>query len=145
MPLIKKFKELNVADWSLVARAFMVVVSVRIALWTLPFKVTQVWVDRFRATTGPVRELDRHTINRTAWAVIAVSRRVPGATCLTQGMATQILLGRLGQESKLHLGVSRKNNGKFEAHAWVETQGRVINGGGVEGFDRFTRLEKHSS
>jgi hypothetical protein len=55
-------------------------------------------------------------------------------------MAMQVLLGRLGQRSELRLGVARKLGGQLEAHAWVETQGRIVIGGAVEGFQRFARL-----
>jgi hypothetical protein len=145
MRLILRYKQLSGEERRLFFRALILVVAIRFALWTLPFKVTRAWVDRLRKPPGPARELDRRSIGRVAWAVQAASRRIPGATCLTQGMATQILLGRFGQPSELHLGVARKVNGKFEAHAWVETQGRVVNGGEIEGFHRFARLEKRSS
>jgi hypothetical protein len=41
-------------------------------------------------------------------------------------MVLQALLRRQGIDSGLHLGV-RKDSGPFEAHAWVEIDGVVVN------------------
>jgi hypothetical protein len=55
------------------------------------------------------------------------SRYVPRATCLTQALTAQMLLGWAGLNSRLHIGV--RLDGKFEAHAWVEGPGRIVVGG----------------
>jgi hypothetical protein len=132
---------LSVCERRLFLRALILVAAIRVSLWVLPFRLTRMWVGRMSKTAGPKRDLDRLNIQRLAWAVEAAGRRIPGATCLTQGMAMQVLLGRLGQHSELHLGVARKLGGQLEAHAWVETQGLVVMGGAVEGFHRFARLQ----
>jgi hypothetical protein len=72
------------------------------------------------------------------WAVTAASRYVPGATCLAQALAAQVLLGRTGYPARLRIGVAKGEERKFEAHAWVESQGRVVIGG--PGLGRFTPL-----
>ena len=145
MRLLARYNELSNGERGLFFRAFFLVLVIRLALWTLPFSVTRGWIDRLRRPVAGNRELDRRSIRQVAWAVEASSRRIPAASCLTQAMATQVLLGRLGQASELHLGVARKPNGQFEAHAWIETQGRVVNGGAIEGFHRYARLKKGMS
>lgn len=144
MSPIKRYKQLSAAERGLFFRALFVVAAVRLALWTVPFSLTQCWVSRLREPANVRAALDRRTIRRVVWAVEAAARRIPRATCLTQGMATQIMLGQLGQASKLHLGV-RNLNGRFQAHAWVEAQGCIINGSAIQGFDRFVVLESKSS
>jgi hypothetical protein len=144
MSLIKRYRQLSAAERGLFFRALFIVAALRLALWTVPFRLTQCWVSRRRKPAGAREPLDRHTISRVVWAVEAAARRIPRATCLTQGMATQVMLGQLGQASKLHLGV-RNLNGKFEAHAWVEAQGCIINGSAIQDFDRFVVLENKSS
>jgi Transglutaminase-like superfamily len=121
-----------------------VVASIRVALWALPFRVTRRWVERFGKPPEPSRELDRRTLRRVAWAVDAAARRIPLATCLVRGMAAQILLGRLGQKSVLRLGVARKPDGAFDAHAWVEAQGRIVTGDAVDGFHRYALLKSQT-
>jgi hypothetical protein len=141
-----RYRKLSADERRFFFRALVLVAAIRLALWTLPFRVTRSWVDYLRMPAGPECELDRRSIRQATWAVAAASRRIPGATCLTQGMATQVLLGRLGQHSELHLGVVRNQpKGQFKAHAWVEIRGRVINGGAIEGFRRYVRLDKKSS
>ena len=76
--------------------------------------------------------------DRLRWAVEATSRRVPGATCLTQALALQILLGRRGQASELRLGVSRGDAPGLQAHAWLESEGQVVIGAAER--DRYTAL-----
>ena len=74
-------------------------------------------------------EVSRLSVERIGWAVALVSRWVPKATCLTQAFAAQILLTRQGYPASLRIGVAKGEGGQFEAHAWVETQGRVVLGG----------------
>ena len=140
--LSARFRRLSTAERRLFFGALALVTLIRLALWTVPFRMTQKAIAAARRPVGKKPAPDRGTIRRVAWAVEAASRRVPGATCLTQGLAVQVLLGRLGQPSELRLGVAQTASGKLEAHAWVEANGRVIIGGAVMGFQRYTRLQR---
>jgi hypothetical protein len=83
-------------------------------------------------------DLYRNSISSIAWAVTVASRHIPRATCLVQGLATQVLLADEGIPSNLCIGVAKDDPLSFEAHAWVETAGRVVIGGPEQ--DRYTRL-----
>lgn len=48
-------------------------------------------------------------------------------TCLHRSLTLWWLLGRQGIASELRIGV-RKEQGRFEAHAWVEREGVALNG-----------------
>jgi Transglutaminase-like superfamily len=117
-------------------RASVAVVGFRVALSTLPFR----WVRSIGERTARPRRGPRGRRGRDdlSWAVAAASRRVPRATCLTQALALQTLLAREGYESDLHIGVARSGDGGLEAHAWLESDGRIVIGGG--GVERFTPL-----
>jgi len=67
-------------------------------------------------------------LNKVAWAVRSASRYVPYATCLTQALATYLMLGKRGQPVILYLGVFKSSTGSFKAHAWVESEGKVLVG-----------------
>jgi transglutaminase superfamily protein len=114
------------SDPSLLAAATATMMAVRIALWVLPFRVVRAAVmgsavrSRFSANTP-------RTVDRIVAAVTAASRVVPRATCLTQSLTAQVLLGRHGHPVELRLGVAREA-GRFDAHAWVECDGRVVVG-----------------
>lgn len=71
-----------------------------------------------------------------AGAVGSVGART-GASCLEQAFALVLLLSLARTQSRLVLGV-RRPNGRFAAHAWVESQGRILLGAG--GRDDFLDL-----
>ena len=86
----------------------------RIALWVMPWS-------RIVTRTSGTRKVpsSRPAVNQLEWAVVAASRFVPRATCLTQALALQRLLSRNGYRSSVQIGV-RLADGRFAAHAWVE-------------------------
>jgi hypothetical protein len=103
---------------------------VRLGLWLLPFRVMQRVCRSFgRAGRGHRGEAGTREI---VWAVRLASRYVPRATCLVQALTTQILLDRHGHAGKVHIGVALDAKLGFRAHAWVESQGKVLLGGSEE-------------
>lgn len=82
-------------------------------------------------TKGPVE--------RIVWAVTTASRYVPGSrNCLTRALAARSLLEGAGFPARLLIGVARGEEGRLEAHAWVEIQDRIVIGGSDLG--RYTPL-----
>jgi hypothetical protein len=71
-------------------------------------------------------------------AVERAGRHVPGATCLVQAIALQVLLGRRGRPAALRLGVAHGDGRRLEAHAWLEVDGRALVG--AAGRERYTPL-----
>jgi len=67
-------------------------------------------------------------------------RVVPGATCLPQALAAEALLKRGGLPADLRIGVMKGASGKLLAHAWVESDGRIVVGDLPGGVDVYTRL-----
>lgn len=65
---------------------------------------------------------------RIVWAVRRAAQVVPGASCLTQALAAQVMLARRGWASALVIGVDRGGDA-FAAHAWLEIDGRPVLGG----------------
>ena len=64
-------------------------------------------------------------------AVTAAGRAVPGSNCLSEALTSWVLLSRAGHEPVLRIGVVAE---KFAAHAWVECDGIVVFGGGVDDY-----------
>jgi transglutaminase superfamily protein len=138
----------------LLLTAFLVVLATRLALVILPSRVIIRVVARIssarrggRATglfpnplsTPRGRSTDKGRDARLiTWAVERVSLRIPGATCLTQALSAHILLLKHGYPSQLCLGVARSDKGDFRAHAWLESEGRVVIG--ADGVAKLTRL-----
>ena len=57
---------------------------------------------------------------------IAANHALFNTSCLDRSIVLCILLGRMGIDGDLHLGV-KKDGGVFAAHAWVELNGKVVN------------------
>lgn len=109
----------------LLAVATLTAALVRLGLWVLPYRAVHKSVARLTRRAGTARA--RHSVEHIVWAVRVASRFIPRATCLTQSLAAQVLLTRHGYPAELCLGVARED-GQFDAHAWVESNGRVVIG-----------------
>lgn len=57
-----------------------------------------------------------------------MSPYIPGATCLTEALAALTLLGHFGYPASLRFGIARQEGGQLAAHAWVETEGKIVMG-----------------
>lgn len=134
---IRRVAALSRQDWRLLGSAITLVLGIRAALWLLPSRIIIARVRRV-AARAPRANSSAPDATRIVWAVAASARRVPGASCLTQALAVQLLLLRHGYEAELCVGVTRGAAGEFRAHAWVERAGRIVIGG--DGSRVFTRL-----
>jgi len=83
---------------------------------------------------------DAGAVEKITWAVTRMSRYVPAATCLTQALVAVVMLEEAGAPASLRIGVTRKKSGDLEAHAWVESSGKVIIGGTHVDLAQFTVL-----
>lgn len=63
---------------------------------------------------------------RLEWLVGAAGRHVVRVPCLTRAIALARILGRRGVKTNVRLGV-RQVDGRLDAHAWVELDGRPVN------------------
>jgi hypothetical protein len=108
----------------LVLRTLPLVAAIRVALWVVPLRRVG-WLMR-ACERLPFSVPDDLPVSRLEWAVRAASRRVPMASCLTQALALQFLLGRTGHFSEVHIGVRKDVKAGFQSHAWVECEGRML-------------------
>jgi hypothetical protein len=131
MPRFRRFLRMSSRERRLLLGGAAVVACVRILLWILPFK-RLVWVvDRTAlrsARVAPVR-LPEDTMVTIAWGVTTAARYIPRATCLAQALAAQWVFAWFGHPTLLRIGVAKGNGKPLLAHAWLESEGRVIVGG----------------
>jgi len=111
----------------LLCGVFGVVCAIRLGLWVLPFRTMRNILAGIAPRT--IRRARRLTPEHLAWAVAVTSRFIPAASCLTQALATDLLLKRHGYLGVLHIGVAKKGKGRLAAHAWLEYAGTIIIGG----------------
>jgi Transglutaminase-like superfamily len=142
--LLRKFLLLPTADkWLLIKAAFLLEAT-KLCMHLLPFQTLLRLSARAASTfvTRP-RHADPAFIDQVAWAVEVASRYTPGAkTCLNQALAAQVLLAQDGYSALIHIGATKGKGGQFQAHAWVESEGKVVIGGsGLECFTPLATLE----
>ena len=110
--------------WSL-AVAVGALLAARLVLRVVPFRVLRraaVWK---LPTASILRAL---AADRLVWAVEAAGRRMPGASCLARALALQFLMKSAGHECRLRIGVGKDGGGRFQSHAWLEHEGKVLLG-----------------
>jgi hypothetical protein len=129
------------AEWRLAREALGRVVWVRLALWRWPYARVRARLAQRTAARRASRAAKPAQTEPTAlaWAVRATARRVPKASCLTQALALESWLAEHGVDTDVRIGVARRPDGSFEAHAWVEHDGQVLIGG-VPDLGRFSVL-----
>ena len=127
MARLRKFLGLDWQERCLLLQTLLLVISLRAALWLLPFKQVNELLAR-RATHRWARS--NISKARVISAIRVASAFIPGSTCLTQALAAKYQLERFGLNTQLHLGVT-KENGRLLAHAWLQCDGETIIGGEI--------------
>jgi len=129
MSQLRKFFRLSFSEQVLLVRATIVLALIRLGLWLLPFRVLKEFLSK---VDGPARVASRKSdlsAEHAVWAVRVATRYVPHATCLTQALTGQLLLGFEGIPASVHIGIAREKGRAFEAHAWLDSEGKVLIGG----------------
>ncbi len=119
----RRFISLSGKDRRVLFSAGLAIVFVKAGLRLMGFA-------RFRGFYARVlgenhRKQEVQDTERQVWAVKTAAAYL-GASCLPQALALKFLL-RFDSSSNIVIGVLRQE-GRFEAHAWVEKQGSVLLG-----------------
>jgi hypothetical protein len=117
----------NIAEVGLLLEAVVLLAVARAGLRALSFATLR------QALDGCARVHSRRSRAaplRIAWAVEAVSRRLPGPpTCLTQALAADVMLRRRGYRAELFFGLRKTSAAHApDGHAWVTCEGDVVVG-----------------
>jgi hypothetical protein len=129
MRRLKRFTQLTGAERRMLVRVLFVVGVSRVSLWILPMEAAR------KAVANAAIGAAANSVEQVVSAVKAVSRCLPGASCLTQALAAQALLVHSGFPSRVEIGVAKCEDKdklelrRFQAHAWVVCHGQVVLGG----------------
>jgi transglutaminase superfamily protein len=126
---LRRFSALERSAQNLFLRAIVLLPLVTLSLRWRGFRATQAMLQRFLSDSkiGPDAALLGKRVAETAHMLNAADRHgLVHPSCLAKSMTLWWLLGRQGIASHLRIG-TRKENEKFEAHAWVERQGVALN------------------
>lgn len=144
MRQLRALRQRTWPDRLLLAQAGLVVAVVRLVLTLVPFRAWKGLIVQPPVRVDHRQGTDPGVVSRVTAAVRTISRYIPAATCLTQALATQLLLTWRGCATKLKIGVAKGSDGQLQAHAWVEWGGQVIIGGS-EDLGQFTVLPTDES
>lgn len=126
--------------WLLLKVAFLLGV-IKLGLRWLPFGTLLRLLSHVAEASIGLPAPTPYAPDRIAWAVaVASSYLLRVRPCLVQALAVRLLLVRRGYPARLRLGVARGEHGRVQAHAWVETDGRVVIGGSASELRRYTPL-----
>jgi hypothetical protein len=128
-----KFLALPASERALLFRALTAILAMRAGVSMLSFERVRRLADamgRARADSPGARSNGAlPPPARIAWAVATAGRAVPGGrNCLVCALATGIMLKRYGYPSELKIGIAKPADGRFGAHAWLESGGVVVVG-----------------
>ena len=138
-PLLK-FLRMPGGDGRLVFRVALLLLATRVGLAVFGYKRLRGAFVHFSSPPNVNRRSPLEDVDRVLWAVRKVGSRLLGdRRCLTEAMVTQLLLSRRRLRADIQIGVAFGVDGKLEAHAWIEHQGRVLIGGS-SGLERYSRL-----
>ena len=133
-PLREKWRRFRMRpseDRTLILRAALIMPLTEIGLRVFGFRRWKKWIEKFslpaQLSQSLPEDLQHETALRAVRAVRSVELHGPtNPNCLERSMTLWWLLRRERVDGELHIG-ARKEGGQFEAHAWVELAGQVLN------------------
>ena len=129
-------------DYRLAALALVTVAVARVGLWLGRFPRTRAAVLRLVGRDETGRMPDVATISLY---VRRTARLVPAASCLAQAIACEALLRRYGYTCELSIGAGKDARGRFQAHAWLVHDGRIVIGDFEDGmFETLATLKERT-
>jgi hypothetical protein len=124
--LIGKFLVLPCSEQALLLQAILLELGIALGLRVFPFGLLRKLLKNLTLVARTM-VLQSSSPDRVAWAVMTISRHVPGTrNCLVQALAGQVLLESTGYRTSLRFGVRAAR--ALEAHAWLESAGSVVIG-----------------
>jgi hypothetical protein len=123
---LAKFFRLSFSDQRLLMRAALAVVSAKLAIRTLRLPAARAALMRLERLGWVVRPA---RAERIVWAVETAGGAIPGMkNCLVQAVAAEAMLIRAGHPCELRIGAAKNGPRELIAHAWLESEGRVLIG-----------------
>jgi hypothetical protein len=126
---LRRFSSLERSAQSVFLRAIVLLPMVSLSLRWRGFRATRTALERFPPKANLEQEAARASgrAAQTAHMVNLADRHgLVHPSCLAKSLTLWWLLRREGIPADLRIGI-RKENEKFEAHAWVEHDGAALN------------------
>jgi len=135
MQRFRRFRRLSGFERAVVLEAVITLPVVWLAVRLLGFRICRAAFEEPARAARNSRFLETDTLNiakRIArLEAVTAANLFFRTSCLEQSLVLCRLLRRRGVNATLRIG-ARKEADRFEAHAWVEMAGNVVDGGGTE-------------
>ncbi len=129
MKKVQKFLHLPPSERRLLIETFLMLNSIRIGFLFLKFPMLQKLLGKVGQSRPRQLVKPAVSIDRLIWAVDVSTQLSPGgAKCLARALTVQALMQRQGYEPQLQIGVIKSPGAEFQAHAWLEYQGKIVIG-----------------
>ena len=134
MNRLQKLFALTPNQWYLLISALILLPIIRLSLYLFGFKKTYNKIlifcinDQFRTDFDSAQFLEAQTVARMI--DIAAAHGLHQANCLTRSLLLILVLKKQNIPCQLMIGAYEQKNidkNDFEAHAWVESGGNVLN------------------
>ena len=122
MNRLAKFVRLPIGEKFLLLRAWCLLATATARLRILRHQWNRTWIEAVDDAGLPATD---DAAQKVAWAVTVVSPYVPCARCFSQALAARKLLRGMGYRSTVRIGVRKPSESEFQAHAWLECDGRI--------------------
>ena len=137
---LRSFAALPASDRLVLVQAMIILPATGLGLRWFHMNQLTGWMRRIadlRASKAVAQDLQGEALRTRRLVGVAARNGLYAGTCLSRSVTFWWLLRRRGVRSDLRIGV-RKQKGEFEAHAWVECDGIVLN-------DRAERLQGYAA
>jgi hypothetical protein len=135
MQRFRRFRRLRRFERGVVLEAVIGLPIAWLAVRLLGFRICRAIFEKSRATEQDSKSPEPNVLGvarRIAHLEVVTAANLFFRTnCLEQSLVLCRMLRRRGLSADLRIG-ARKEADRFEAHAWVEVAGNVIDGGGTE-------------
>jgi hypothetical protein len=126
-----RFRKLPGMERGYVVRAMIVLPLTEVGLRVMGFRRWKQWIELISAPDGRGQLLEPAAQLNMAERIAGAARSaelhgLSSPNCLERSLTLWWLLRHAGIEGEMHIG-GRKNESRFEAHAWVELKGVVLN------------------
>jgi len=148
MQRFRRFRRLSGFERAVVLEAVITLPVVWLAVRLLGFRICRAAFEEPARAARNSRFLETDTLNiakRIArLEAVTAANLFFRTSCLEQSLVLCRLLRRRGVNATLRIG-ARKEADRFEAHAWVEVAGNVVDGGGGTEHLHFRPFERSES
>ena len=121
--------KLNRSGKKLFLQAYILMMLIRLGLLLLPFRRLQDLILKVKRFESIAAGDSQPSLGAIAQSVHRSARYSLGnVKCLAKALTTAVMMSIYGFPYKINIGVAKDDNNNLEAHAWIESDGKVVIG-----------------